>query len=261
MTRTPPDVPEPARPQRTLRMPPDSGTTSPAVGCPTFDMSSVTRPSRCASWSAPVISCTSCTRPARAALCQRHFSALGWDCDVVAPSSIPRPSGERIRTDRRDAMKLVRLPPPPPSVPWCAPGPGDEAMRDMVRAREGSVREQRNARHRLKALLLRNGIAYTGKTAVDWRSPALACHGEDGACRGRSASRSTCTRSPSRRSHRALDQVLVLCAEQSVMKTAARVAFRCCAACAGVHPELRGAPSQATRAAVFEPSARLRTGR
>ena len=40
---------------------------------------------------------------------QRHFNALGWDCDVVAPSSIPRPSGGRIKTDRRDAMKLARL--------------------------------------------------------------------------------------------------------------------------------------------------------
>ena len=45
------------------------------------------------------------------------------------------------------------------------PGPADEAMRDLVRAREDSVREQRNARHRLKALLLRNGITYCGKTA------------------------------------------------------------------------------------------------
>ncbi len=36
---------------------------------------------------------------------QRHLSALGWRCDVVAPSSIPRPSGERVKTDRRDAVK------------------------------------------------------------------------------------------------------------------------------------------------------------
>lgn len=38
---------------------------------------------------------------------QRHFAAQGWKCDVVAPSSIPRSSGERIKTDRRDAMKLA----------------------------------------------------------------------------------------------------------------------------------------------------------
>lgn len=96
---------------------------------------------------------------------QRHFSALGWDCDVVAPSSIPRPSGERIKTDRRDAMKLARLARANDLAVVRVPGPADEAMRDMVRAREDSVREQRNARHRLKALLLRNGISYAGKTA------------------------------------------------------------------------------------------------
>jgi len=40
---------------------------------------------------------------------QRHLSALDWHCDVVAPSSIPRPPSERVKTDRRDAMKLARL--------------------------------------------------------------------------------------------------------------------------------------------------------
>ena len=96
---------------------------------------------------------------------QRHFTALGWRCDVVAPSSIPRPSGERIKTDRRDAMKLARLARSNELAVVRVPGPADEAVRDLVRAREDSVREQRNARHRLKALLLRNGIAYAGKSA------------------------------------------------------------------------------------------------
>ena len=96
---------------------------------------------------------------------QRHFTALGWHCDVVAPSSIPRPPGERIKTDRRDAMKLARLARSNDLAVVRVPGPADEAVRDLVRAREDSVREQRNARHRLKALLLRNGIPYTGKTA------------------------------------------------------------------------------------------------
>ena len=41
---------------------------------------------------------------------QRQLSALGWRCDVVAPSSIPRRSGERVKTDRHDAMKLARQP-------------------------------------------------------------------------------------------------------------------------------------------------------
>jgi len=94
---------------------------------------------------------------------QRHFSALGWHCDVVAPSSIPRPSGERVKTDRRDAMKLARLARSNDLAVVRVPGPADEAVRDLVRAREDAVRECRNARHRLKALLLRNGIAYAGK--------------------------------------------------------------------------------------------------
>ena len=96
---------------------------------------------------------------------QRHFTALGWACDVVAPSSVPRPPGERIKTDRRDAMKLARLARSNDLAVVRVPGPADEAVRDLVRAREDSVREQRNARHRLKALLLRNGIPYAGKTS------------------------------------------------------------------------------------------------
>lgn len=103
---------------------------------------------------------------------QRHFAALGWRCDVVAPSSIPRPSGERIKTDRRDAMKLARLARAGELTPVRVPDSADEAIRDVVRGREDAVREQRNARHRLKALLLRNGIVYSGRSAwsaAHWR--------------------------------------------------------------------------------------------
>jgi transposase len=96
---------------------------------------------------------------------QRHFAALGWHCEVVAPSSIPRPSGERIKTDRRDALKLARLARIGELTSVRVPDAGDEAMRDLVRGREDAVREQRNARHRLKALLLRNCIGYTGRGA------------------------------------------------------------------------------------------------
>jgi len=96
---------------------------------------------------------------------QRHFSALGWRCEVVAPSSIPRPAGERIKTDRRDAMKLARLARVGELTPVRVPDEADEALRDLVRTREDAVREQRNARHRLKALLLRSGITYAGKSA------------------------------------------------------------------------------------------------
>lgn len=95
----------------------------------------------------------------------RHLIALGIACEVVAPSSIPKRSGDRIKTDRRDAMMLARLARTGDLSAVRVPGAPDEAMRDLVRAREDAVREQRNARHRLKALLLRNGITYAGKSA------------------------------------------------------------------------------------------------
>ena len=101
----------------------------------------------------------------------RHFAGLGWHCEVVAPSSIPRAPGERVKTDRRDALKLARLARAGDLVAVRVPDMGDEAVRDVVRAREDAVREQRNARHRLKALLLRNGIAYEGRS--NWSAAHL----------------------------------------------------------------------------------------
>ena len=95
----------------------------------------------------------------------RHLSAQGLACDVVAPSSIPKRSGDRVKTDRRDAMMLARLSRSGELTAVRVPDAADEAVRDLVRVREDAVRECRNARHRLKALLLRNGIAYAGKSA------------------------------------------------------------------------------------------------
>ena len=95
----------------------------------------------------------------------RHLTALGQSCDVVAPSSIPKRSGDRIKTDRRDAMLLARLDRSGDLTAVRVPGAADEAVRDLVRARDDGVRECRNARHRLKALLLRNGVTYAGKSS------------------------------------------------------------------------------------------------
>jgi transposase len=95
----------------------------------------------------------------------RHLTVQGIACEVVAPSSIPRRSGDRVKTDRRDALMLARLARMNELSPVRVPDVADEAMRDLVRAREDAVREQRNARHRLKALLLRNGIGYAGKSS------------------------------------------------------------------------------------------------
>jgi transposase len=96
---------------------------------------------------------------------QRHLAALGYQGEVIAPSSIPKRSGDRVKTDRRDALLLARLARAGELGAVRVPDAADEALRDVVRAREDAVREQRNARHRLKALLLRNGVVYAGRTA------------------------------------------------------------------------------------------------
>ena len=95
----------------------------------------------------------------------RHLSALGIEVHVVAPSSIPKRAGDRIKTDRRDSIMLARLARADELTAVRVPDALDESVRDVVRAREDAVREQRNARLRLKALLLRNGIVYAAKTS------------------------------------------------------------------------------------------------
>jgi len=104
----------------------------------------------------------------------RHLAAQGLACEVVAPSSIPRRSGDRVKTDRRDAMMLARLSRSGDLSAVRVPGAADEAVRDLVRAREDAVRECRNARHRLKALLLRHGTPLCRQECVDRGAPALA---------------------------------------------------------------------------------------
>ena len=101
----------------------------------------------------------------------RHLTALGTECEVVAPSLIPKRSGDRVKTDRRDALQLARLSRDGNLTAVRVPGAADEAVRDLVRARDDAVREQRNARHRLKARLLRNGIPYAGKS--NWTAAHL----------------------------------------------------------------------------------------
>jgi transposase len=94
----------------------------------------------------------------------RHLTAQGISCEVVAPSSIPKRAGDRVKTDRRDAMMLARLSRSGDLVSVRVPDVVDESIRDLVRAREDAVRECRTGRQRLKALLLRNGIRYVGKS-------------------------------------------------------------------------------------------------
>jgi transposase len=94
----------------------------------------------------------------------RMLKARGHECWVVAPSNTPRRVRDRVKTDWRDSLKLAGLARADELTPIYVPDAADEAMRDLVRTREDAVAMQRQARHRLAALLLRNDIRYAGKT-------------------------------------------------------------------------------------------------
>ena len=91
---------------------------------------------------------------------QRHLAGMGHDCAVVAPSLIPRKPGERIKTDRRDAINLGRLHRAGELTPVWVPDQAHEAIRDLVRARQAAVRTLRQARQQLSGFLLRHGYHY-----------------------------------------------------------------------------------------------------
>ncbi len=95
----------------------------------------------------------------------RMLRARGHECWVVSPGLTPRSNADRIKTDRRDCLKLARLARAGELTPIHVPDEVDEAMRDLVRTREDAVVMQRQARQRLGALLLRNDIRYAAKTA------------------------------------------------------------------------------------------------
>lgn len=95
----------------------------------------------------------------------RRLAQLHVPCSVVAPSLIPHRSGERIKTDRRDALKLARLHRAGELTAVHVPEATDEAMRDLCRARTDAVQDLRRGRAQLKAFLLRHGYRYTGKSA------------------------------------------------------------------------------------------------
>jgi transposase len=98
----------------------------------------------------------------------RHLTKQGMTCIVVAPSLIPKKSGDRVKTDRRDAMGLARLYRSGDLTAVYVPREDDEAMRDLSRSREDAVNASRTARLRLCAMLLRLGYRHNGKTM--WNS-------------------------------------------------------------------------------------------
>ena len=98
---------------------------------------------------------------------QRRLEKLGVACDVIAPTLIPRKPGERIKTDRRDARKLAinlrngeltRVEPP---------NEEQEAVRDLVRARDAAREDRVRARHQLSQFLDRRALVFAGSHWTD----------------------------------------------------------------------------------------------
>jgi len=102
----------------------------------------------------------------------RQLRELKQDCQVVAPSLIPKKPGERVKTDRRDALSLARLHRAGELSPVWIPDEAQEALRDLTRAREDMKHLQRQAKQRLLSFLSRHGHRYAGRsrwTQAHWR--------------------------------------------------------------------------------------------
>jgi transposase len=101
----------------------------------------------------------------------RYLTKKGYDCWVVAPSLIPKKPGDRVKTDRRDAAQLARLMRSGDLTRVYVPTVEDEAIRDLTRAREDTLRDLKSAKFRLKAFLLRQDIRYVGR--ANWNPAHL----------------------------------------------------------------------------------------
>jgi transposase len=93
----------------------------------------------------------------------RQLKELGQDCQVVAPSLIPKKPGDRVKTDRRDSLNLARLHRAGELTAVWVPDGAQEALRDLTRAREDMKHIQRQAKQRLLGFLLRHGKRFEGK--------------------------------------------------------------------------------------------------
>ncbi|MEW6703794.1 MAG: IS110 family transposase [Pseudomonadota bacterium] len=95
----------------------------------------------------------------------RALHARGYSCEVIAPSKTPRKPGNRVKTDARDCIALAQYSRSADLRPVWIPDAGDEAIRDLSRAREDAVNARSQARLQLKSFLLRHDVRYSGKTS------------------------------------------------------------------------------------------------
>jgi transposase len=93
----------------------------------------------------------------------RQIVAMGHVCEVVAPSCVPMRPGDRVKTNRRDAITLARLLRAGELTGIWVPDDIHEAMRDLVRAREAASEDLRKKRQQLQSFLLRHGRIFTGR--------------------------------------------------------------------------------------------------
>jgi transposase len=94
---------------------------------------------------------------------QRQMTTARVSCEVIAPALVPRKPGERIKTNRRDARKLVELLRAGLLTEVRPPSPEEEAVRDLCRARDDAREDLQRCRHRLGKLLLRRGLHFPGR--------------------------------------------------------------------------------------------------
>lgn len=96
---------------------------------------------------------------------QRALAARSYNCEIIAPSQMPRRAGDRVKTDARDSIQLAECSRAGQLSAVWIPDPDDEAIRDLSRAREDAVASRRQMRQQLSGFLLRHGVRYAGKTA------------------------------------------------------------------------------------------------
>src|ERR1700681_1971396 len=109
----------------------------------------------------------------------RTLTRFGEDCMVVAPSMIPRKSGDRQKNDKRDSASLAVLHRGGLLTAVWVPDAAHEAMRDLIRARLAAVRAAPTGRQQLSAFLLRHERVYPGKPdTLDKDAPGVACRSD-----------------------------------------------------------------------------------
>ena len=104
----------------------------------------------------------------------RQITSLGHECSVVAPTLIPKRPGDRVKTNRRDAVSLAKLLRAGELTAVWVPDRRHEAMRDLTRARETAMLDLRAKRQQISSFLLRQGLCYPDgkrnwtKTHMNW---------------------------------------------------------------------------------------------